>query len=97
MVGEIENESNMGYGVKLDQVIRFSDWVYKTDWENKAESPGFIRKLLSICSIQRWWKEDNINHKWGTNQRVNLIIIRWKNVNLWGAFNMDEFWQWTIS
>ena len=93
LVGEIENKSNMGHGVKLDQVIRFSDWVYNTDWESKVESPGFIKFFLSICSIEWWWKENNINHKWGTNQRVNLIIIRWKTVKLFRASNMDEFWQ----
>ena len=48
MVGEIENESNMGYGVKLDQVIKFSDWVYITGWEDKAKSPGFIRNLCQL-------------------------------------------------
>ena len=48
MVGEIEKKSNMGYGVKLDQVIRFSDWVYNIGWESKAESLGFIKKILSI-------------------------------------------------
>ena len=38
----------MGYGVKLNQVMRLSDWVYNTDWGDKAESPGFIIKFLSI-------------------------------------------------
>ena len=48
MVGEIKKESNMGYGVKLDQIIRFSDWVYNIGWESKVESPGFIRKLCQL-------------------------------------------------
>ena len=48
LVGEIENESNMGYGVKLDQVIKFSDWVYNTGWESKEASLGFIRKLCQL-------------------------------------------------
>ena len=49
LVGEIDKKSKHGLWIQIglsNQV--FSNWVYNTSWESKEESPGFIRKALSI-------------------------------------------------